>query len=383
MKKLPQNLQLKLETRKEASALRSLPKVSDRIDFHSNDYLGFAKNPQIQRLARKLVKEHSVVQNGATGSRLLSGNHNLYPVVEAQLATFHQVPKALIYNSGYNANIGFFSCIPQRGDVVFYDELIHASIRDGLLMNYAKNYSFKHNDLEDLQEKLARIQQEKVRNIYVVTESVFSMDGDSPDLVAFADFCTQNNIYFIVDEAHALGVFGIRGRGLVDELGIQKQVFAQIVTFGKALGCHGAAVLCSEDVYDYLVNFSRSLIYTTGLPPEAIATIGAAYYKLEHPKKDDVKHQLQKNILHFNNEKKRLSLDKFSTKSNSAIHCCIVPGNEKVKSVAVILKSYGFEVKPILSPTVPEGKERLRFCLHSYNNFTEITEALEVVINCI
>ncbi|WP_010179013.1 aminotransferase class I/II-fold pyridoxal phosphate-dependent enzyme [Aquimarina agarilytica] len=383
MKKLPQNLQLKLETREKSSALRVLPKESDRIDFQSNDYLGFAQNPKIQRLARKLVKEHTAVKNGATGSRLLSGNHNLYPVVEEQIAAFHQTPKALLYNSGYNANIGFFSCIPQRGDVVFYDELIHASIRDGLLMNYAKNYSFKHNNLEDLQEKIARVQQEKVRNIFVVTESVFSMDGDSPDLVAFADFCTQTNSYLIVDEAHALGVFGIRGRGLVDELGIQDQVFAQIVTFGKALGCHGAAILCSEDVYDYLVNFSRSLIYTTGLPPEAIATIGAAYYTLENPKKDTARKDLLKNILHFNAEKKRLSLDQFSTKSNSAIHCCIVPGNEKVKSVAVILKSYGYEVKPILSPTVPEGKERLRFCLHSTNTFQEITEALEVVINCI
>ncbi|WP_010522957.1 aminotransferase class I/II-fold pyridoxal phosphate-dependent enzyme [Aquimarina agarivorans] len=383
MKNLPPNLKLKLETREKASALRALPKQSDRIDFHSNDYLGFAQNPKIQRLARKLVKEHSQAKNGATGSRLLSGNHNLYPVVEAQIARFHTVPKALVYNSGYNANIGFFSCVPQRGDVVFYDELSHASIRDGLQMNYAKNFSFKHNDLNDLQEKVQRIQSEKIRNIYVVTESVFSMDGDSPDLVAFAEFCSQNDIYLVVDEAHALGVFGIRGRGLVDELGIQNQVFAQIITFGKALGCHGAAVLCSEDVYTYLVNFSRSLIYTTGLPPEAIATIGASYTKLENPKKDNSRKELQKNILHFNSEKKRLSLDKFSTQSDSAIHCCIVPGNEKVKSVAVILKSYGFEVKPILSPTVPEGKERLRFCLHSYNNFAEITEALEVVINCI
>jgi len=382
VKSLPQILQNKLSEREEANALRYFPEASLKIDYYSNDYLNFSSNPSLKRSTTRLLKKYST-KLGATGSRLLSGNHRLYSDVENQIADFHNVEKALIFNSGYTANVGFFSCIPQRGDIVFYDEIIHASIRDGLKISLAKSYSFKHNDVEDLREKSERITQKHSGQVYVVTESVFSMDGDSPDLISLAAFCAASDFLLVVDEAHALGVLGHKGVGLVQELGIQDNVFAQIITFGKALGCHGAAVLCNHDLYIYLVNFARSLIYTTGLSPHAVASIGAGYEHLSRLPETLFQDKLLNNIAHFNAEVNRLALRSFFPQSNSAIQCCLLSGNENVKAVAVILKNYNYEVKPILSPTVPLGKERLRFCIHTNNTPQEITQILEIVVNTI
>ena len=381
MKQLPKSLLKKLYDRQQVNGLRTLVTHKKTIDFFSNDYLGLANNKQVQNLTKKILKHYNLTSSGATGSRLLSGNHALYPVVEQFIASFHNVPKALLFNSGYNANVGFFSCVPQRGDIVFYDELIHASIRDGLAICNAKTYKFKHNDLEDLKEKVEKFELKHEGAIYVVTESVFSMDGDSPDLKSMALFCGVKNIYFVVDEAHAFGVFGEKGRGMVNKLGIEHLVFAQIVTYGKALGCHGAAILGSENLYDYLVNFARSFIYTTGLPPHAVANIGAAYTHINKFKiRTNPVTELRKNINYFNAEVNRLGLSDVFIRSDSAIHCCIVPGNEKVKILSVILGDKEYDVKPILSPTVPKGSERLRICLHDFNTTHDISKVLKIIV---
>ncbi len=375
MKELPQNLLKKLRDREANDSLRRLLQQSNLIDFSSNDYLGFASQNKLQDIADSLVSHNNL--NGATGSRLLSGNHNLYATAENTIAQFHHQESALIFNSGYNANIGFFSAVPQRGDVVFYDELIHASIRDGLAMGLAKNFNFKHNAIEDLEQKVLRWKQNNDGTIYIVTESVFSMDGDSPNLKKLAFFCEQHKIYLVVDEAHALGVIGKKGEGMVQSLNLTDKVFAQIITFGKALGCHGAAILGSEALKSYLVNFARSLIYTTALPPHTVALIQAGYTLLN----DETEHliNLQRNINHFKSNIIDLSLDTIFIPSNSAIQCCVIEGVLKVKKIASQLQKQGFDVKAILSPTVPLGKERLRFCLHSYNTVSEIETVLKLV----
>ena len=184
-------------------------------------------------------------------------------------------------------------------------------------------------------------------------------------------------LYLVVDEAHALGVFGESGKGLVQSLGLQEKVFARIMTFGKGLGCHGAAILGSVELKSYLVNFARSFIYTTGLSPHSVATILKAYQQLASEK--TVLELLKNNIVHFNQEKVQLGLKPLFVYSKSAIQCAILPGNEKVKSIATQLQEKGFDVKAILSPTVPEGQERLRFCLHSYNSQQEISEVLRLL----
>ena len=375
MNKLPKKLNQKLQERHLNNALRQLRSSNNLIDFSSNDYLGFSKSKAIFDQAHQYLVDHNMIQNGATGSRLISGNHNLYAEVEDILCQFHNSESALVFNSGYDANIGFFSAVPQRGDVILYDEFIHASIRDGITMSNAKSYKFKHNDLEDLKHQLERSREASQDNtIYVTTESVFSMDGDSPDLSGLVKLCKNNNAYVIVDEAHAIGLFGAQGEGIIQALGIEESVFARIVTFGKAMGCHGAAVLCSEALRQYLVNFARSFIYTTGLSPHALSTIRSAYSHLIISSEREKSHN---NISFFKTELKRLELQGKFIESDSAIHCCIISGNDMVKRIAFTLLEEGFDVRPILSPTVPEGKERLRFCLHSFNTKEDITKVLE------
>jgi len=383
----PKKLNQKLQKRIENNSLRKLSSSNDLVDFSSNDYLGFAKLVIIFKESHQHLIDNDIVQNGATGSRLLSGNHELYTKVEKQLQCVHH-SEALIFNSGYDANIGFFSAVPQRNDVILYDEYSHASIRDGIKLSNTKAYSFKHNDLADLEKKLLSVRAQSRTNdteVYVVTESVFSMDGDSPDLMALVNLCKSHNGHLVIDEAHAVGVYGF---GLVQKLGFEEEVFARIITFGKAMGCHGAAVLGSKQLKEYLINFSRSFVYTTGLSPHSLATIHLAYKELvissapdsyRDVKSHSVVQQLEENIQYFKIKYAELQLNELFIQSNSAIQCCMIPGNSVVKKCAMILQENGFDVRPILSPTVPERQERLRFCLHSYNTHKEIDKVLNLL----
>ena len=394
MQNLPLKLTKSIDIRKRQNAIRKLGSIKDLIDFSSNDYLGFSDLKQIYFTAEKILTDFNLRRNGATGSRLLSGNHQLFSPAEDFIANFHFAESALIFNSGYDANVGFFSSVPQRGDFIFYDELVHASIRDGISMSRAKAYKFKHNDFADLHGHIERSR--NINNepeIYIVTESVFSMDGDIPDLTELAEFAEKQHCFLVIDEAHATGVFGTDGAGMVQELGIQDKVFARIITFGKALGCHGAAILGSTALKEYLVNFARSFIYTTALPPHSVYTVLASYQYLknkpglaevnpEHVEGSEIR-KLKQNIEFFKAEIVANKLQSFFIESNSAIQSCIIPGNEKVKNTASKLEAEGYNVKPILSPTVPKGKERLRFCLHSFNSKEEISGVLKALVKLI
>ncbi len=386
MQKLPIKLQAKLTQRSQENALRKLPVSQNLIDFSSNDYLGYAQNAALYSNIFQLLLKKGIFQNGATGSRLLTGNHELYPILEEQLAIFHDAEAALVFNSGYDANIGFFASVPQRGDIILFDELIHASIRDGISLGNAKGYKFKHNDLEDLGEKLKVLKSQLLQDaeVYIVTESVFSMDGDTPELTNLVKFANTNKCRLVVDEAHAVGIFGKDGQGMLHTLGLHNEVFARIITFGKALGAHGAAILGSTSLKEYLLNFARSLIYSTALSPHAIATIIAAYQFLQTQTGQVPRQILQENISYFNGRLANLpcrtngmTLRDYFIPNNSAIHSCLVPGNENAKLCAQKLSEEGFDVKAILSPTVPEGSERLRFCIHSYNSKEEIGLVLQ------
>lgn len=377
MNKIPQSISDKLKIRREANTFRQLPNKKKIIDFTSNDYLGLSQSEAIFHSVNHYLLENSLIQNGATGSRLLTGNHSVYEETETFIAHFHQSEDVLLFNSGYDANIGFFSTVPQRGDIILYDELIHASIRDGIQLSHAKAYKFNHNNFEALEVLLKRC---SGATVYIVTESVFSMDGDSPNLEELVLLSEKYTSYLIIDEAHALGVFGDKGEGMVQSLNLQNRVFARIMTFGKGLGCHGAAILGSSELRDYLINFARSFIYTTGLSPHAVATILKAYQKLDSFEvKNNTLLQLKENNMFFNQQVKMLSLAPVFVRSKSAIHCMILTGNQKVKKIATALQNNGFDVKPILSPTVLEGQERLRFCIHSYNSREEITALLNLV----
>ncbi|MDO1512604.1 aminotransferase class I/II-fold pyridoxal phosphate-dependent enzyme [Maribacter confluentis] len=381
MSKTPARLVRLLADRKEEDTFRHLTSQSGLIDFLSNDYLGFANSETLFSKTFQVLLNEGIASNGSGGSRLLSGNHKLYGQLEPLLTNFYKAGEALVFNSGYDANLGLFGAVPQRGDIIFYDEYVHASIREGIRMSNAKSYSFLHNDLSSLKDRIAlnlARNDQKDSMVYVATESVFSMDGDSPDLKAFADYTNTNGYHLIVDEAHGGGVLGKNGEGLVAKLGLQEAVFARTITFGKAFGCHGAAVLGSNDLKAFLVNFAKPLIYTTGLTPHTLATILTAHTFFNELSKEP-KVRLAENIACFKDQVKAYKLNDYFIASDTAIQCCVVPGTKKVKTVSKKLLDKGFHVKAIVSPTVAEGQERLRICLHSFNSKEEIGLLLKLL----
>ena len=372
--KFPKQLQKKIDRRIENYTFRVLQKQSSLIDFSSNDYLGFARNKNISnKVAASLINEGT--SNGSTGSRLISGNNSLFEELEGILADFFVAPAALIFNSGFDANTGLLSSVLQRGDIILYDELCHASIRDGIRLSNARSIKFKHNDLDDLRKKFKKAKS-TTGNTYVVVESIYSMDGDKSPLKEISDYCRENGIYLIVDEAHATGIYGVKGNGLVVELGLEKQIFARVYTFGKAIGCQGAVVVGSEELKSFLINYARSFIYTTAMSMHNLLTIKYAFEELIVTKETTI---LLQNIASFKEEMKFRNLDNIFLPSNSAIQSCIIPNIKNVRAIAAKINANNFDVKAILSPTVSLGKERLRFCIHSYNSRDQIQRVLNLL----
>jgi len=359
-------LNKKLNERKQNNAYRSLIVNDGKTDFCSNDYLGIVKN----KLAENSIQTN--LPHGSTGSRLLSGNYSLIEETENFIASFHEAAAGLIFNSGYDANTGLLSCVPQKGDAIIYDQLSHASIRDGIRLSFATSFSFLHNDIINLEKKLSAAVHLH-QNIFVVTESVFSMDGDISPLVEIAGLCEKYNAGLIVDEAHATGVIGKKGEGLVQQLHLQKKCFARIHTFGKACGCHGAVVLSSTQLKNYLINFSRQFIYSTSLPPSATAAILASYKIF--PALQNERDHLKKLVALF--KKKEMKYQVLN--SDTPIQVVIIPGNEEVKKVAESLQENKLDVRAILYPTVPKGKERLRIVFHAFNTMEEIQNLIEIL----
>jgi 8-amino-7-oxononanoate synthase len=342
--------------RKVSGTYRKLKSENLLIDFCSNDYLGFARSPILKQKIIDEVSDNPGSFNGATGSRLLSGNLAYTENLEKHIAALHHSEAGLLYNSGYDANVGLFSALLQKGDTIITDELIHASIIDGARLSYANRFSFRHNDLQSLEDKLKHAKGTR----YVAIETVYSMDGDTPPFLQMLELTEKYGANLIVDEAHAFGLYGF---GLIDGT-ISDRVFARVATFGKALGCHGAIVLGSNELREYLVNFSRSFIYSTAASFYQLASIKMAYQFLME---SELEVQLLKdNIASF---RKAMNMNKTNSliKSDSAIQCIVLNSNERARSVALAIQESGFDVRPILSPSVPAGTERIRICLHSFN----------------
>lgn len=356
-------LEKKLQQRKEQNAFRQLRLSQDKIDFCSNDYLGIVHNNLLNE------KINPGLKTGSTGSRLLTGNYSLIEETEKQIAAFHKAEAALIFNSGYDLNIGLLSSVPQKGDTILYDQLCHASLRDGIRLSFAQNFSFAHNDMNELEKKLNA----SSGNSFIVTESVFSMDGDFCPLEELVSLSKKYNAHLIIDEAHAVAVIGEQGEGLSQHKNLHNEIFCRIYTFGKACGCHGAVAAGSQQLKDYLINFARSFIYTTALPEHAVAAIQASYNTF--PFLHDERKHLQKLIDYF--QQSVLKFDKL--RSSTAIQIVIIPGNDAVKKIAAQLQENNFDVRPILYPTVAAGKERLRIVLHAFNTINEVEQLVKIL----
>jgi 8-amino-7-oxononanoate synthase len=314
------------------------------------------------------------LKHGSGGSRLLSGNYSLIEETEQFIADFHEAEAGLIFNSGYDANVGLLSCVPQKGDIILYDNLIHASVRDGIRLSFAQSFSFLHNDLIDLENKLKF----DGNNIFVVTESVFSMDGDIPPLKEIVHLCEKYNARLIVDEAHATGVIGKKGEGLIQHLQIQNSCFARVHTFGKACGVHGAIVLGSNKLRSYLINFARPFIYSTALPETTIAVIKVSYQTF--PLLITEREHLNKLIIYFQEQICNFHIQGIQVQhSSTPIQIVIIHGNKEAKAMAERLQKNNLDIRAILYPSVPKGSERLRIVFHSFNTFNDVDTLVNII----
>ncbi len=355
---MDQKLLNKILKRKEEGTLRSLSSFDGMIDFFSNDYLGLAK-----------IETSGVYAHGSTGSRLISGTSKTAMNAEKELAKFFNSESALLFNSGYDSNLGFFSAVPQRGDTIIYDELIHASVRDGIRLSFAHHFSFLHNDIEDLEKKINSAK----GTVYVAIESLYSMDGDLSPLRKIQQICAKKNAYLIIDEAHSSGVLGENGKGFVNALGLESKVFARLITFGKAYGSHGAVILGSKDLTEFLTNFARSFIYTTALPD---ATVARNNTIVRTEDLNDRRLKLQNNLTYFRSNFLHPGL---ISETNSPIQILQIGSIEETSVLAKKIQDRGMAVKAIFSPTISKGKERIRLCFHSFNTKNEIDVLIKVL----
>ncbi len=352
----------KLSKRYEQGLLRKLIISQLTVDFVSNDYLGLARSKELSELIENTHRKLGI-QNGSSGSRLLAGNSHYIEEVEKNLSRIFKSEATLIFNSGYSASLAVLSSIPQRGDSIIYDQLVHACMKDGARLSLATRHSFRHNDMNDLESKLKASKGKK----FIAVESIYSMDGDECPLRELINLSEKYNASVILDEAHSTGVMGENGSGLAVSLGIEDKIAVRVYTFGKAMGIHGACVAGSETLINYLVNFARPFIYTTALSQHSVASIQctfnylAANISLQQTLRNKIDLYLA-GVREFHNR----------TPSLSAIQTIICRGNAVVKRAADSLQHKGFDVRPIVYPTVPKETERLRICLHSFNNDDEI-----------
>jgi 8-amino-7-oxononanoate synthase len=357
-----------LEQRRAENSYRSLRIATDLVDFASNDYLGLADNAALYESVHNIISSKYGNRNGSKGSRLLSGNSPGAEELEAMLAAVFKAEACLFFGSGYAANTALLSAIPQKGDTIIYDELIHASLKEGARLSFAQRYSFRHNDLSDLQKKISKATGE----VFIVLESVYSMDGDTCPLADVVEVATAAGAHIILDEAHSTGLWGTDGAGMAVEQQLEQLLFARVHTFGKAMGTHGACIAGSMVLKEYLVNFARPFIYTTAPAPHSLAATEAAFSFLkQHPELPALLHHKIALFRSLLRQQKGFSGNAY-IESISPIQVVKVSGNTAVRQAADKLVAAGFDVRPILSPTVRKGEERLRICLHAFNTDEQI-----------
>lgn len=365
----PQFLSALLDRRVQEETYRELPDLHGKIDFCSNDYLGLS-GYELDWVNKEPLK------NGATGSRLISGNHPVALQTENYIAGFHGAEAGLIYNCGYMANLGLMTSVASRNDIVIHDELVHASILDGIRLCGAVRMKFDHNNTASLHENLSKANETKDSDsrIFVVVESIYSMDGDTAPLLQISEYCKAENAFLIVDEAHAVGVKGDMGKGVVSDMGLESSVFARVVTFGKAIGLHGAIVLGSTTLIKVLINYSRPFIYTTALAPMAYQLIQAHYKLLSNERIAVLQHRIQ----YFQHEANKWNQLNWKL-NDSPIQLLYMNGSSDIRSLADYLQKNNFAVKAIVSPTVKKGYERIRFSIHSFNTEEQIADLFKKI----
>ena len=356
------NLEKKLAKRKKQGNLRQLQIIQSLIDFSSNDYLGLARSPKLAAAVAQEWEMHLNHPNrmGSTGSRLLTGNSQYAQDLEHRIAQFHDYEAGLLFSCGYMANLGLLPAIAYQKDTIFFDAEVHASTHDGIRLSRANAFAFRHNDLEHLENRLKNCSLQG--NRFICIESIYSTNGSSAPLIEICQLAKKYEAHLIVDEAHAVGTCGPNGRGLIAKYHLTAHIFAQITTFGKALGTYGAIILGNHALKQALINFATPYIYTTALPFHILAAIKCSYDLF--PEMENERQHLYNLIQKF--------CKMYPSSSITPIQSIPIKGNEAIKHVAQKLIDQGFDVRPLLSPTVQRGHEALRICLHSFNTESEL-----------
>ena len=348
----------------------------EMLNLSSNDYLGLSSNP---RLLQEFRAETDVMAlpYSAVSSRLLSGNHEYYKMLENDLADIYDKEAALVFNSGYHANIGILPDLAGKKDLIVADKLVHASTIDGIMLSEAEMLRFRHSDYEHLRNLLVQ-HREKYENVFIVTESVFSMDGDIADLQQLCEIKKEFDAFLYVDEAHAVGVRGTNGLGCCEEQACMEDIDFIVGTFGKAFASVGAFVVCEELFREFLINTQRSLIFTTALPPVNVAWTRFVLNRM--PDFYDLRMKLAEVSAKLRNV---LQERGFETRGESHIVPMICGSNENSVEMSELLRDNGFFVLPVRYPTVPKNEARIRFSLNAsipiedYDCLFEFLECLE------
>lgn len=342
------------------------------IDFSSNDYLGLGSSPELAEAMSEALARRVPV--GAGGSRLLRGNDPEHEALEDEAARFFGSETALYMGGGFAANTAIFATLPQRGDLIVHDDLIHASAHDGMRMSKAATLSAAHNDVTAFRERISAWRAEGgTGRVWIAIESLYSMEGDTAPVAEFDTLARETDAMLIIDEAHATGIFGPEGRGLAHTLEGRPNVVS-LHTCGKALGVMGALVLAPRTLRDFLVNRARPFIYATGPSPLMAAGVRAALrLSAAAPERREM---LQERIAIFGHELQRLC---GIVPSGTQIQPVIVKSDARAVSIAAALQEQGFDVRAVRPPTVPEGTARLRVSL-TLNATAQDTTSLATAI---
>ena len=367
-----------LQERKTSNLLRALypAELRDKgliyfkekkyLDFTSNDYLNLSTHPMMKEAQKKAADKFGA---SASASRLLSGDLKIHHELEEKIAEFKKKEAALIFNSGYQANLGIISSLYNKNDVIFLDRLSHASIVDGVKLSGARFFRFNHNDTAHL-ESLLKSKRKNYNDVLIITETIFSMDGDRAPLKKLVELKEKYSARLMVDEAHATGIYGKNGSGVAEEENLSKKIDIIMGTFSKALGSFGAYVVSSKKIAEYLINSCRAFIYSTALPAPVIA---ANLESLNLIKEEPFRRKtLLENADYFRNKLKHKG---FKIKGISQIIPLITNDNNKAIDLSKKLKAKGYWALPIRPPTVPAGESRLRFSI-SYNHTKDVLDGL-------
>jgi 8-amino-7-oxononanoate synthase len=340
------------------------------LNFSCNDYLSLSKHPLVIAAARQALDEYGV---GSTASRLVAGTLPVHEQLERRLADFKGYPAALVFGSGYLANVGVIPSLVSRDDTVFADKFIHASLIDAIELSRAKLVRFRHNDIQHIEELLKK---HPAGRKLVVTESVFSMDGDLAPLPEIAAAASKHDAILMIDEAHATGVFGPSGSGLIRERRIESSVDVSMGTLSKAMGSYGGFVACSTNLRELFVNRARALIYTTALPPSVVASSIAALDVLRTS--PELGAELLKRAESFRKTLKAAGLD--TMRSASQIIPVRVGENAKALALAERLRASGILAVAIRPPTVPQGAARLRLSITLDHSDNDLARAAQLIV---